>query len=227
MPDDTKLREGLEESWSAGEGEKQKDLTNLTFTIYSCDRRQFYKDDGDDDFNKPDEERELDREAFLVDLLIRGETALRRFWMGGKTFRQVEWMDSEGLFPCVLKQIREEGKGQPYKLIIPPNVDTKPDPRPEGPVATPAATSTAEPAPAPDTTPQAIDVGGKFDEAVMFADKDEGAAQVVGVLSDAGLDDIMEMDATGTVTIKAKIKMVQTVKATKILDDFIATHKQS
>lgn len=218
--DNEELRQGLEDSWAALEGEKQKALTNLTFTIYEIDRRQFYKDDGDDDFNKPDSERELDREAFLVDLLIRGETDVRRFWMGGKTFKQLEWMESIGAFPCVLQQKQEDSKGNPYKLIQ-PSGDTKPDPRPEGPVASPAAT--AEPAPPPDTTPQAISIPEKFDEAILFG----GEQEAVGALSDAGLDDIMEMDDEGKVTIKADIKMGQTVKAIKVLDEFIAANKQS
>jgi len=209
------LEKGLEESWSVTDIEPQVNLVNLIFTLYDVELFQF---EDNEEADKEDDKGNRQREAYIGSVCIQGEEIERRYWLGGKTMNQVRYLESVDAFPVVVKLLKDtDRKGHPYKLTFVKTMEPWPRPTVKA-----QSTSLKEAAPTtPDTgiMPAEIDVGGLFDEAVLLSS--DGEAGVVGVLSDLGLDEIMEMDAKGSVTIKSTMSLGHRVKAIKALNEII------
>lgn len=205
----SELAEELEEAWKASEAEPQVDLTNLTFTLYECDHKEYeYKGEQ--------------REAYVAHVRVHGEEVERWFWIGGKSYPQVTLLLDKAVLPVVLKQIRDtERTGQPYKLIL---QDEAAQPRPDL-VSVPGGQPTDSETPDASEMPAAIDVGALFNEAVLISDDD--GAKLVGVLSDAGLDAIMDLGTDGKVFIKGEMAIGNRVKAVNLLNSHLEEAKKA
>ncbi len=209
------LEKGLEESWDASEIEKTVDLVNLVFTLYEAEYTEpEASDDEAEEAKKKDYEKSP---SYIGHLCIQGESVERKFWLSGKMMEQLSFLVKSQAFPVVLKLVKD-GKG--YKLLF--IKELAPWARPETKAGSVDLTQAV-----PDSSemPAAIDVGALFSEAVLISDDD--GATLVGLLSDAGLDAIMDLGQDGKVFIKGEMAIGNRVKAVNLLNGVLEEFKKA
>jgi hypothetical protein len=136
-----------------------------------------------------------------------GETPVEAWLAGALVDRQLKALSDKDLLPCLVKLGRRHDiDGSPYVLECPAEDESRPF-------------NAADEAPSEDGKPeeppasQSVNLKDLLDEACLL----EGVEVVVAALSEAGLDESLDLDESGQPLFKDQMPLSQRARAIRIL----------